>query len=68
LAIGQRHSPDLARFAPAARAHRRPLDRVDGISHTFAARSRNCPIMSRAASITAIPLENVTRLPPVRKL
>ena len=39
-----------------------------GMSQIFAARSQSCPIMSFDASITAIPLANAVRLPPVRKV
>ena len=39
-----------------------------GMSQIFAARSRRSWMRDRAASMTAIPLANVTRLPPVRKV
>ena len=39
-----------------------------GSSHNLAARLQASFMTSRAASTVAMPLENVARLPPVRKL
>ena len=67
LAISASDSP-LARRRRQRACPSSQTTSSSGISQIFAARSRSWRITSRAASITAMPLEKVTRLPPVRKL